>query len=206
MPGGMDEEGRPTRMTGTGQARDLTVLLKKARDGSGSAQNELMHRYRERLLERIRMMLGAQVRRHAESIDFLQDVFVHVLKDLDQFQDRSEKEFLRWMTAIARNKIIDASRKKREAAFDSLSDSWSIADQVDSQTPTPSGVIHLRESVHRLCESLERLPAAYLKVVELRDLEGFAYRDIADQMGRGIEAVRKLHARALMELGRQMED
>ena len=60
-------------------------------------------------------------------------------------------------------------------------------------------------------EALERLPEDFRMVVVLADLEGFSYREIADQVGCPIGTVmsrlhrgRRLMRQHLLELGKQL--
>ena len=55
---------------------DQTVqLVRQAQAGDHAALSDLLKRYRGRLLARVRLMMGEQARRLAESQDFLQNVF-----------------------------------------------------------------------------------------------------------------------------------
>ena len=51
-----------------------------------------------------------------------------------------------------------------------------------------------------LAEALESLPEHYREVILLREFEGLSYPDVAEQIGRSPEAVRKIWVRALAEL------
>jgi hypothetical protein len=72
-----------------------------------------VERHRAVLLERIRLMLGEDARRQADSIDFLQEVFVEVLAKIDSCDFRDERALLRWMTTVARNDIRDRGYRAR---------------------------------------------------------------------------------------------
>jgi hypothetical protein len=66
-------------------------LLRLAKTGHGDYLNQVLERYRPRLLERIRLMMGQKARRAAESGDFLQDVLVRIVTNLDGFEMRDER-------------------------------------------------------------------------------------------------------------------
>ena len=51
---------------------------------SPDAVTELMARHQEQLLTRIRKMIGPEIVRRAEDIDFLQDVFLDLARDRSQ--------------------------------------------------------------------------------------------------------------------------
>ena len=49
---------------------------------------------------------------------------------------------------------------------------------------------------------ISRLPDDYRRVIRLRHLEGLTFVEVARQMGRSVDAVEKLWARALVQLRR----
>ena len=51
-----------------------------------------------------------------------------------------------------------------------------------------------------LADALARLPSAYREVLVLRELEGLSFPEVARQMGRSVDSVKKLWARALAQL------
>lgn len=189
-------------------ARLTVELLGRARAGEAAALDDLLERYRERLLARIRLMMGAEARRHAESMDFLQGVLLEVARDLARAEVPDEAAFLRWATRVARNNIRDHMRKRRERALESFSQTALGALGPGSAGPadaTPSRHAGSREEVEKLVEALERLSPDHRRVIELRDFEGLSCRETAREMDRpSEEAVQMLHARALARLTREL--
>ena len=112
---------------------------------------------------------------------------------------QSEKDLLRWLTAIARNRIRDTGRRRRARAFESLSESFS-ADDIAAVQPSPPSGIAVHEDALRLVEGLERLKEDYREVIELHDLEGLRLKEVAAKMGRSYDAIKQLHTRAMVEL------
>jgi RNA polymerase sigma-70 factor (ECF subfamily) len=51
-----------------------------------------------------------------------------------------------------------------------------------------------------LAEALEKLPPDYREVLILRHLEGLSFPDVAGRMGRTLNSVKNLWARALAQL------
>ena len=183
------------------EAIDVTQeLLRRAGRGDDTARAAILDRYQSRLLRRIRLMMGDQARRAAESIDFLQDVVLEVLQDADHTKVRDEQHLLRWMTAVARNKVRDSVRRRRERAFESLSISAVLGPDRASDSPASQAERH--ECVERLADALEELDRDHRRVIELRDLEGLPFAEIAGAMSRSEDAVQTLHMRAMVRLGR----
>ncbi len=179
---------------------DSLELVQRARCKDTDSLSELCVRFQQPVLNRIRLMMGKGVRRVAESQDFFQEVMVEFLEDSAKAGLDSDRDILRWLTAIARNKIRDAARRRRARAFDSLSESIHL-EQVPSPSPLPSSLFSRHEQAIRLAEALESLPPEFRKVIELHDLDGQSLRVVAEKLGRGYEAVKKLHTRAMLRLG-----
>lgn len=170
-----------------------------------AALADLVARYGDRLLARIRLMLGEEARRRADSTDFLQGAFAELLLERGPDVARDETVLLRRVTAIARNNVRDAVRRPRERAFQSLSMSVARLPQ-GSVESTPSREVARRERAMELAEALERLSDDHRTVVELRDLEGLDFGAIGARMGRGSDAAQMLHTRALVKLGMLLND
>ena len=69
-------------------------------------------------------------------------------------------------------------------------------------SPSQQAVRH--EQATWLAGALERLPEDYREVLVLHHLEGCAFPEVARRMGRSVEAVKKLWARALARLRRSV--
>ena len=180
-------------------------LLLRAKDGDGGALEEVLERYRDRLLSRIRLMMGGAAKRVAESGDFLQGVFTEVLDRFPDFEIRDEKSFLRWMTAIARNSIRDSTRKRRERRFESLSDSLFARVESDQDTPSPPSQADLNDKLFRLAEAIEELELDHREVIALRDLDDLPFHVIGERLGCSKSGARLLYNRALVALGGLIE-
>ena len=164
------------------------------------ARSELVAKYEGVLLARVRRRLGVGIRDFTESTDCLQDVFVEIFRGLEGRSFPTEREFLAWATRILENRIRDAARRRRHRAMEALA-STVIGKQlgapsVDGPRTHAAGA----EDVERLLKALDRLPDDYRLVIQLRDLDELAYPDVAEQLGRTLEATRRLHARAMARL------
>jgi len=181
-----------------------SILLERARAGDTEALGRLVERHRTVLLERIRLMLGEEARRQADSVDYLQEVFVEVLAKIQGSDFRDERALLRWMTTVARNDIRDRGHRRRERAFASFSGSLSLDAVGGLDERTPASEADLNEDLLRMIEALEHLAADHRRVIELRDLEGLSFREVGRGMGRSAEAAQALHGRAMLRLGRSL--
>ncbi len=186
-----------------GDFRRTVELLRGVRQGAPAALGDLLERYRDRLLGRVRLMMGEEARKHAESMDFLQGVLLEIARDIDRADIEDEEIFLRWATRIARNNIRDHLRRRRERALESFSQSGILARSGTS----PASQAGRREDVEQLVEAMERLSPDHRRVIELRDFDALSYADVAREMEKPSEdAAQMLHARALARLTRELVD
>jgi len=180
-------------------------LIERARAGDPQARGELLARCQPRLLERIRFMLGEELRAHAESIDLAQSVMLAVLEQPNASLYADEARLLRWMTAAARNSIRDRARRARVRAVETLGDSTVGPGLVDAGSPGPSTAFVQLERAVVLAELVEALEPDERRVLELRELEGQTFAQIAAELGGTDDRVRLLHQRAILNLGRLCE-
>jgi RNA polymerase sigma-70 factor (ECF subfamily) len=180
---------------------DTVELLLNAQQGDTACLDAVVQRYRQRMLDRIRLMMGRSARRAAESADFLQAVIADIVANLHKLELRDERTFLRWAMRIARNNIRDSARKRREERFADLARSTVDGCIVDEREAGPLDVTANQELSERLLEALEKLSPDHQLVIELRDFEGLPFAAIGRQMGRSENAVQTLHTRALIKLG-----
>lgn len=138
-------------------------------------------------------------------IEILDDTFLLLWLRLDNFQDRPDSTFTGWMFAIAEHLALSAARVRRRDARRELDlqrcapkdAEIGDADRVaDAELP----VIHesdCRWLIVLFAAGLERLPPSSRRILELRDVEGRDYTEIARLLGvtRGCVAMRLRRAR-----------
>jgi RNA polymerase sigma-70 factor (ECF subfamily) len=151
-----------------------------------------------RLIARIRRMMGPEAREGVESGDVLQSVYADTLVQLGPDALQAERH-LPWMTEVARNKIVDVVRRRRQ---DPLRERAAEASELLERSPA-SEVVEA-EDEQRLLEALARLDPERRQVVALRCEEGSAWSEVAVAVGRSEEAARKLYHRALLQLGQAL--
>ena len=70
---------------------------------------------------------------------------------------------------------------------------------------SPSQRVVRREQAVLLADALEQLPADYREVIILSHLEELSFPEVARRMGRTIDSVKNVWARALAKLRRSLE-
>ena len=93
-------------------------LVTLAKDGDESALERLYHVYGERVRWMVRFRMGKELRSKLESMDLVQDVFVHALQGLGDFTYTNEGDFVRWLSKITQNTLGDNLDKLHAAKRD----------------------------------------------------------------------------------------
>ena len=186
-------------------------LVALAKEGDGSALNQLCSVYGERVRRIIRLRLDQKLRPKLDSVDIVQDALVSALRGLKDFTYKNEGDFLRWLCRIAENRLYDIVDKfhsdkrnvHKEIPFKkedrgTKDDVIGAADPV--LTTTPSAILSKKEALDRLERALDKLKPEYKKVVVLKMLEGLSHAQIAEQLGKDEGATRTMLVRALAAL------
>ena len=108
---------------------DFSELLEEAKRGRQHAFSELHRRYQFKVLARVRDRLTPSLRRRYDTLDLSQSVFLEVLRDLPDFENRGERAFRNWLYIKAENKVRTKLRRqlgregaRRETTLEGTSD------------------------------------------------------------------------------------
>jgi RNA polymerase sigma factor (sigma-70 family) len=136
--------------------------------------------------------IRGKVTTEADAEDILQDVWYQ----LSNIDDTDEIEQLRgWLFKVARNKIIDKSRKKTEQLIDDLIDAdddeeeFNLADVLlpDANDPETEYIKDL--FWQELFTALDELPENQKQVFVWNELEDKTLQQIADETGEKLKTI-----------------
>jgi RNA polymerase sigma-70 factor (ECF subfamily) len=133
-------------------------------------------------------------RRTEEAEDLLQESLVRAFEGFDTF-DRS-LSFKPWMFTVMRNVQIDRLRRRRRRPSEApLGDDEDAESAVLLENPlyaiplAPEDILLRRETVEHVRDAIRHLPPPLREIVELRDIEGLSYREIATIVSRPLGTV-----------------
>ena len=194
---------RNNNVSDSGMAR----LLEAARQGDADALGRLLEAYRNYLRLLARLEIGRRLQAKVDASDLVQETFLHAHRAFPDFRGDTEKELLHWLRRILAARLSNIVRhfygtQRRDLGLERELDRSSRALQqvlALSQTSPSQGVAR-REQAVLLANAVERLPDDYRQVIVLRNLRGLRFKEV----GRSFDSVRKLWARALDRLRKEL--
>ncbi|MGH8018375.1 MAG: RNA polymerase sigma factor [Opitutaceae bacterium] len=110
--------------------------------------------------------------------DLVQETYVRLLK---AYQSRKVVEARPYMFVLARNAAVDVVRRNQIIAFETLGENERLS--VVEDRPSAADTVSHAEELDLLHEAIAALPTRCREVLTLRKLQGFSYREIAQQLG-----------------------
>ncbi|MDH4240682.1 MAG: sigma-70 family RNA polymerase sigma factor [Phycisphaerae bacterium] len=164
-----------------------TEIIRRVLEGDIESFRLLLARYEKPVVRMIR-----NITYDKESCeDLAQDVFLTAYEKLASF-DRARSSFSTWLFTIARNKSLNALKKKKPL---------SISEPPEKSNPhNPSDDMAEREFYDRLDKTLQTLPSRQRRAFILAEFEKLSYAEIAQIEGTRLGTIKSRINRAKMKL------
>ena len=189
-------------------------LLPSARAGSAEALGEALESFRAYLLAIANQKIDPALRTKGGASDIVQETFLEAQRDIAQFTGTTGGELKAWLVRLLLNNVTNFARHYtgtgkrqvgRETGLPAHTPTGPAGAGLPGDTPTPSMEMMADERVIALQRAIAKLPDDYRRVIEMRNQEDLPFAEIAVQMCRTENAVRKLWFRAVELLQHEMD-
>jgi RNA polymerase sigma-70 factor (ECF subfamily) len=201
-------------------------LLSQARAGRPEAVERLLTAHREPLRRMIGLRLDPALAARVDASDVVQDVLLEAHRRLADYLRNPTMPFGLWLRHIAKDHVIDAHRRHRQAQRRSLDreqplvpaaladhSSFELAGQILDQELTPATAAIRHELQRRLDAAVAGLDEDDREVILMRHGEQLSNQEVAAALGlseaaasmRYLRAVRRLRAVLLPEGGQSAD-
>jgi RNA polymerase sigma-70 factor (ECF subfamily) len=135
------------------------------------------------------------MRNEDEAADAVQDACVRALRFIGGFRGGDGRV---WLLAIVRNTCY--SRLKRDTIREMETEFDDELHSLETEAANPEALLERSRDSETLRRALEELPEEFREIIVMRELEGMAYKEIADVAGVPIGTVMSRLARARKRL------
>lgn len=134
-------------------------------------------------------------RNESDIRDLCQDVYVEVYEAARIEFPKSARAFL---FSVARNAVIDRSRRAQIVAIEAVADLETLGLTLDE--PGPDQAVMGRQDLRRLQSALDKLPDRWREALVMRKIQGLTRPEIAQRMGIAERTVSQHLASAIVAL------
>jgi RNA polymerase sigma-70 factor (ECF subfamily) len=196
---------------------DPEELLRLAQTGDSPAVGRLLEMYRDYLALLARLQIGRRLQGKVDASDLVQETFLKAHRDFPQFRGVSEAEWVSWLREILAGNLAHMVRRycgtqRRDVRLErdlvnEMNESSRALDQgLVGRQSSPSQRAARREQGVLLAGALAQLPEDYREVIVLSHLQGLSFPEVARRMGRTLDSVKNVWARALAQLRHSFGD
>jgi RNA polymerase sigma-70 factor (ECF subfamily) len=179
-------------------------LVQLAQRGDAGAFDALVRRYQHKVVK----LVLRYVRDPAEAEDIAQEAFIKAYRALPRF--RGDSAFYTWLYRIAINtaKNVLASRGRSPIQYEvdrSDDDDYDVVANL-KDTATPEALALTEEIRSTVTAAIDALPEDLRTAIQLRELEGLSYEEIAAAMECPVGTVRSRIFRAREAIDARLRD
>lgn len=129
----------------------------------------------------------ALTRNPQDAEDLLGECIVRAWERFESYDPRLG--FKPWIFTVMRHLHVDRLRQSRPLEATATEEDAEAPNPLYAIPLAPEDILARRETVDQVREAIRRLPPPLREVVELRDIEGLSYREIAAVIGRPVGTV-----------------
>ena len=180
-------------------------LVARFQAGDREALRELLARHQRIVQTRLAGRMPDRLRRRMSVADVVQEACLVAYDRREDFEDRGEGSFGRWLQGIAEYRLRDQIKRHLGTQKRSAKREVTKAERPETAyhaalAGSPSAQVASEEQLQRIRLALDRLSPDHRTVLSLALEKGLTLREVAEHMGRSRDAVTKLYGRALVQL------
>jgi len=172
---------------------DFDLIDRAVQDKDQQAYATLMKRYKKAVY----FMILKMIRDADDAEDLTMEAFAKAFRNLERF--KKDYTFSTWLFRIATNNTIDFIRKKKLKTMslnNTLSDDSgnSVTIDVEDDDNNPQDQFIRSQRIDMVRIFVDKLPAKYRKLVQLRYFDELSYEEIAQELEKPLGTVKaQLH-------------
>lgn len=170
-------------------------LISKSRNGDIAAFEELISRFDRKIYTVAYRFMG----NYDDASDVAQEALIRAYQAIKTF--RGDSSFYTWLYHIVSNVARDELRKRSRNLTTSIdapvsNDEGDVVRQMPDRGMTPDRVYEENEFQQYLQDLINDLPEEYRLVLVMREIQDFAYEEIAEQLHCSLGTVKSRLSRA----------
>lgn len=172
-------------------------------EGDNNAYNEIVKRYKDRLINFVYRYVGS----YDDSEDIVQDTLVKVYVSKHLYKEVAK--FSTWIYTIAINLAKTKLIKKQKYKIFSLSTAYDDGEKdfdIKDEAYLPDVEANSKFQEEHIQKALSAIPENYRKLVVLRDVEDFSYEEICELTGLPMGTVKSRINRGRDKLQKLLKD
>ncbi len=178
-------------------------LVERAQQGDKKAFGLLVEKYQRKLAR----LLSRFIRDPAEVEDVTQEAFIKAYRALPAF--RGDSAFYTWLYRIgintAKNYLMALGRRAPTSTEVEAEEAEGFEEGEQLRDiNTPESLLLSNEIAETVNATIEKLPEEWRKAIQMREIEGMSYEDIAQAMDCPIGTVRSRIFRAREAIAEQL--
>ena len=174
-------------------------LIARFQDGDINAYNELVDRYKDRLLNFVFRYFNN--REQAE--DVVQDTLIKLYTHASYYKNIAK--FSTWIYTIAKNNALTELRKNKRKRTDSLWTNEGKPIEIEMKDESLERTVHNKIAVEELNKYLDEIPENFRIAVVLRDFQELSYDEISKILEIPIGTIKSRINRGRIQLSEKMK-
>ena len=174
-------------------------LIARFQDGDINAYNELVDRYKDRLLNFVFRYFNN--REQAE--DVVQDTLIKLYTHASYYKNIAK--FSTWIYTIAKNNALTELRKNKRKRTDSLWTNEGKPIEIEMKDESLERTVHNKIAVEELNKYLDEIPENFRIAVGLRDFLELTYDEISKILEIPIGTIKSRINRGRIQLSEKMK-